>query len=121
MDDNVPGLPRAEVGESGDEGADLVVGDGQDDDFGAPRDLFGGGERHSGQHRVGPLARGVRGRGNSDDLMPDGAQSGANDGADVAHADDADAEASGGTHGHIVADPRPTCRSRRLWLPRQPR
>ena len=122
VDDDVSTLPGAEVGEAGREGADLVVGHGQDDDLRASGDLLGGRHGHPGQHRVGPLARGVRRGGHGDDLVPDRAQGGADDGADVAHADDADTEASGGAHSVIVADPRLTRRApSRARSPRRPR
>ena len=74
MDDDVATLPGAEVGQPGGERADLVVGDSQDNDLGASDHLLWGGEGHPGQHRVGPLARGVRGGADGDNLMSDGAQ-----------------------------------------------
>ena len=54
--------------------ADLVVWDGQDNDLAAPDHLLWGSEGHPGQHRVGPLARGVRGGADGDNLMSNGAQ-----------------------------------------------
>ena len=110
VNDDVPALPGAQVGQAAHKGANLVVRDGHDDHLGASHDLLGRGDRHAGQHRVGALARGVRGRGDGNDLVADRAQRRADDGPDVAHADDADSEASGGTHGPIVADHRATCR-----------
>ena len=110
VNDDVPTLPGAQVGQTAHEGADLVVRNGHDDHLGASHDLLRRGDRHAGEHRVGALARGLRRRGNGDDLMPDRAQCRADDRPDVAHADDADSEASGGTHASIVTDHRATCR-----------
>ena len=59
MNDDVAGLPGAQVGEAGREGAYLVVGNRQDDHLGASHTLLGGGDRHAGEHRVGALARGI--------------------------------------------------------------
>ena len=74
MNDDVPTLPGAQIGQAAHKGANLVIGDGHDDYLGASHDLLGRGDRHAGEHRVSALTRGIRRRGNSDDLMPDRAQ-----------------------------------------------
>ena len=61
VDDDMPALPHAQIGQPLSEGPNLIVGNGEYHHLRAPRHLLRRRDRYAGQHGVGALARGGRG------------------------------------------------------------
>ena len=89
-----PGCHAPELGEAFHEGAQGIVGDRQQHgEFGALDDVLDLQHRDAGEQGLGPFPAGVRDGGHADDGVLRAPQRRAQDGADLAGADDSDAEA----------------------------
>ena len=86
-------LPEgARLHQLGDQRAERVVADGEQQAGGATRHVDRGGQRHVGQESRGACAGGLGARGDGDDVVPRGAERGAEHRADATGADDTDLE-----------------------------